>query len=165
MRRSGKGAVFLMMAVWWAIALASDDGTSVNRKLPQFQFVMSKGQDWYGATAKRQGLEGRVLVAFNITTDGQAKDVSVIWTEDSVLGANTLQLMKAIRFKMPPDWGPADVWRRWQVGFVYRLCPSGQPGEFAIPVEPIYITGSRLPGAPVRTMPVTKESDACTQSR
>jgi len=163
MRRSGKAAVFLMMAAWWVAALSSDDGLSTNAKLPRF--VMPKGQDWYGATAKRQGLEGRVLVAFNITTEGQAKNVSVVWTEDSVLAANTLQLLKAVRFKVPPDWGTADIWRRWQVGFVYRLCPSGQSGEFAIPVEPIYITGSRLPGAPVHTVPISRESDACAQSR
>jgi TonB family protein len=147
-----------------AATLANDDGTSANPKLPQL--VMPKGQDWYGGLAKGDGLEGRVLVAFNIAADGHAKKVSVIWAENSVLEANTLQLLKSIRFKVPADWGTADVWRRWRLGFVYRLCPkSGQSGEFAIPVETLHITGSRLIGAPVRTAPDTKQSDTCVQSR
>jgi hypothetical protein len=157
-----RNLVPFLMVTCWAVAFGSDDATSVSSKLPEF--VIPKNQDWYGAIAKQHGLEGRVLVALNVAADGHANNVSVIWAEDSVLSANTLQLLTAIHFKVPAHWGTADVARRWYVGFVYRLCPSGQPGEFAIPVEPIHITGSRLPSAPVRTSPATKESDTCLQA-
>src|SRR5256885_392634 len=107
---SNLAAIFVV--AFCAATVANDDGTSANPKLPQL--VMPKDQDWYGAVAKRDGLEGRVLVAFYIAADGHAKNASVIWAENSVLEANTLQLLKTIRFKVPTDWGTADVWRRWR---------------------------------------------------
>jgi TonB family protein len=164
MSRSHKLAAFLLVSCCAASSLADDEGAWAIPKLPQW-VVTPKDQDWYPADAQRTGLEGRVLVAFDITADGRAKSISVLWAEDSLLGVGAVQLLKGIRFKVPPDWGTADLSRRWRLGFVYRLCPSGQTGDFAIPVETVYITGSRLRGAPVHTAPANKQSDTCLHAR
>jgi hypothetical protein len=108
-------------------------------------------EDWYGPQAKRLGIEGRVLVAFDIATDGKPDHVSVLWSENDLLAKQTEHLLSELRFDVPKDWAMTGGTHRWYAGFVYRLSPSGLSGEFAVPVEKIEITGTRLPGAPVRS--------------
>lgn len=158
MMRFGTCAACVMLVCCGA-ALADEQAAFALPRLPQI--VASLTNDWYTDAARRAGLEGRVLIAFYIAPDGRAKNPSVIWAEDAVLAANALEFLKAARFKVPSDWGTEERWRRWRLGFVFRLCPSGQSGEFAIPAETVYITGSRLPGAPVRTAPSAERPDTC----
>ena len=110
-------------------------------------------EDAYGETAKRQGLEGRVLVAFDVTPKGTTENINVIWAEDDALGKQTVHLLSRSHFEVPNDWATSGALIRWRLGFVYCLFPSGMSDEFAIPVGKVYVTGSRLPGAPVRTKP------------
>src|ERR1700693_3936060 len=37
------------------------------------------GVDWYPPKARRSGLEGRVLVAFDITAAGRVRNASILW--------------------------------------------------------------------------------------
>jgi TonB family protein len=123
--------------------------------LPKVDFK----HDYYPVGAVRAGIEGRVLVAFDITSAGLAKDVSVLWSENSLLATHTVQLLERAQFKVLPDSDAAGDWRRWRAGFVYCLQPSGQSDEFAIPVQKIYLLSARLPGAPIRSTP--DGSSAC----
>ena len=152
---------FLLLLACCGQTLADDQDGWTLPKLPRW--TLPTKEDFYGAAAKRAGAEGTVLLAFDVGSDGQPKNLSVLWADNSVLGASALQLLKGSRLKIPPDWGATNLLRRWRLGIVYRLCPSGVSGEFAIPVETIYISGSRLPGAPGRTAPATKEDDTCKQ--
>lgn len=142
---------------------ADDQDAWMLPKLPKA--TLPTDQDWYAPAAKRAGLEGTVLVAFDIASNGQSKNVSVLSADNSVFEASALQFLKGFRFKLPADWGAANLSRRWRLGFVYRLCPSAISGEFGIPVEIVYISGSRLAGAPSRTAPATKDGDTCKQAR
>jgi len=118
--------------------------------IPLLPHAKFPNEDWYGAKAKRLGIEGRVLVAFDVTAKGAAKNISILWSENDLLAAQTTRFLSAVRFDVPRDWQTTGALRRWRLGFVYRLSPSGQPqpsrqsDEFAIPVEIIGITGSRL---------------------
>ena len=157
--RSGKFAACLMFVCCEA-TVADEQHAFALPTLPQIRAWLSN--DWYGDAARRAGLEGRVLLAFNITPDGRAKNPSVIWAEDTTLAANALEFLKSSRFKVPSHWGAEDRWRRWRLGVVFRLCPSsGQSAEFAIPEETVYVTGSRMTGAPVRTAPSAERPDTC----
>jgi TonB family protein len=118
--------------------------------LPHFQAAF--GQDWFPVVAKRMGLEGRVLVGFDIDARGRAKNISVIWSENTVFESSAVEILKGARFSLPSDWANSGASRRWRLGFVYRLFPAScQSDQFAIPVEKVVITGSRLTGAPVRS--------------
>ena len=116
-------------------------------KLPHFR--PESGRDWFPDAARRMGLEGRVLVGFDISAQGRAKNVAVIWSEDRVFVPSAVEMVKGMRFDVPSDWTNEGAFRRWRLGIVYRLHPSCHSGEFAIPVETVVITGSRLVGAPV----------------
>jgi len=120
--------------------------------LPGRKVDMSR--DWYPDAAKRLGLEGRVLLGFDMKADGRAKNISVIWSENSAFEASAVEMLKSVRFTVPANWKTADASRRWRMGLVYRLypsCRSDQSDQFAIPVDKVVITGSRLAGAPVRS--------------
>jgi TonB family protein len=152
--------LFFVVALFCSGRLVADDETGF--ELPNLpRSNLPNDQDWYPASARREGLEGRVLVGFDIGSDGRTNKVSVIWSErgdGSVLAANTVRMVGTMRFKVPADWPSTGAWRRWRLGVVYRLHPSGQPLDFAIPVENVVITGSRLPGAPVHSKPDSAES-------
>jgi TonB family protein len=130
--------------------------------LPRIDF----GSGYYYPTgAMRLGVEGRVLVAFDITAAGRARNVSILWTEDASLATQTVKLLERARFKVSADWTSSGEWRRWRAGFVYRMPPSCQTEEFAIPVEKVYISASRLPGTAVRNHPGPNASGSCAPGK
>lgn len=116
-------------------------------KLPRFK--LGQDQDWFPEAARRDGLEGRVLVGFDITAQGSAKNISVIWSSTRLFESNAVGMLRTGRFSVPSDWIESGGWRRWRLGFVFRLSPSCESDEFAIPVEKVLVTGSRIIGAPV----------------
>jgi hypothetical protein len=153
----------LALVASWSPILADEPSSADSAwelpKLPHATF--SKREDWYGPQAKRLGVEGRVLVAFDIATAGDAKNVSIIWAENELLGTQTSRLLSGAHFDVPKDWATSGAARRWRAGFVYCLVPSGQSDEFAIPVAKIYLNGSRLRGAPVHTRSGPNASGVC----
>lgn len=118
---------------------------------PKLPMIKLAPRDWYPPEARFGNMQGRVLVAFDITAAGVAKDISIIWAEQDVFGKATVSMLASARFAVPADWDATGAWRRWRVGVVYRLAspapPEKQSDQFAIPVERIYITGSSIPGA------------------
>jgi TonB family protein len=127
----------------------------ITRDLPVLQ---------YPDSAIRQGFEGRVLVGFDITPTGRTARVSIIWSENSVFDAWSLEFVRRIRFIVPADWNSSGALTRWRFGLVYCLHPGGQSDEFAIPVvETVTTVSSRLRGAPVRSNPGPGASRLCAQ--
>ena len=145
--------------------IRADELPSVDKawQLPKLPKIKLSNLDWYDPVAKEGGFEGRVLLAFDITTTGAAKNISVIWAEDKYLAKRASRLLADSRFNVPQDWATSGAALRWRIGFVYCLNPSGQSDEFEIPVEKIYINGSRIPRAPVRTKPEPGASGVCGQ--
>lgn len=155
----GLAALCCLGAGLFSSAIAMGDDAWELPKLPAHDFPNDR--DWYPLPARAQGVEGRVLLGFDISSDGRTKKISVIWAENGdngVLATSARQMLTVFRFRVPADWAESGAWRRWRLGFVYRLFPSGQALDFAIPVEPVVITGSRLRGAPVRSKPAPGES-------
>lgn len=128
-------------------------------KLPPMDF----SQTWnpYPPRAATAGLEGRVLVAFDITSAGSAQRISILWTEDALLASSAEQMLSKAHFKVPADWQTSGAWRRWRLGFIYCLPPSSQSDEFGVPVETVLITVSRLHGAPERHPPDPNSASPC----
>ena len=130
-------------------------------KLPPMDFP--RNVDWYPDRARASGLEGRALVAFDITTAGSVQGVSMLWSEDALLASSATQMLSKAHFKVPVDWQNSGASRRWRLGFVYCLPPSGQSEKFGVPVETVLITGSRLPGTPQRHPPDPDSTSRCNK--
>lgn len=83
--------------------VADEPDTSAWRlpKLPDFKGDHS--DDWYPDVARRLELEGRVLLGFDIGVDGRARNISVIWSENSVFAASADEILKSARFNVPSD--------------------------------------------------------------
>lgn len=126
---------------------AGDNADASSWELPPLPHMESGSfQGVYPETARRQGLEARVLLGFDITPGGHTKKVSVIWSGNPVFDSAAVEMVKGIRFTLPANWPTTNVSTRWRLGVVFRLEPSCQSDEFAIPVEKIIVTGSRLAG-------------------
>jgi len=117
--------------------------------------------DFYPPAALGEGIEGRALIAFDITPTGHTKNVALVWGEDGVLNAMALHSVTNYQFVVPTDGG-ITVRQRWRMGFVYCIPPSSQPDAFAVDTAAVvYVRGARRPGAAVRNKPDPKSSSAC----
>jgi hypothetical protein len=115
----------------------------------------------YPREAVSRGIEGRVLAAFDITTDGKTANVAILWTENPLLAEPTRQALLAYQFQVPPDWAQTGARRRWRMGFVYCLPPSDQPGDFVLPVDISTIKAARPAALPVARHPDSHRSVLC----
>jgi TonB family protein len=138
----------------------ADDGTGEQPALPRIE--SSGSLDFYPPAALSDGIEGRVLIGFDITPAGHTKNVSLIWGENGILNAMALRVVTNYHFAVPADWERTGALQRWRLGFVYCIPPSSQSDEFAVaPGGKVYIRGARLPGATVRNKPDPKASSIC----
>jgi TonB family protein len=157
---------FLIVLTSTMSALSADEPVAASDpfqlpKLPPVEF--SHNLEWYPARARFRGLEGRVLVAFDITSAGSAQKISILWTEDALLASSAEQMLSKAHFKIPTDWQTSGAWRRWRLGFIYCLPPSSQPEEFGVPVETVLITGSRIRGSPQNHPPDPNSASRCVK--
>jgi TonB family protein len=159
-RSSWLGGAVLLAAYCAATIAGDDDSAWAIPKLPQTKGSLNN--NYYPDAARRAGTEGRVLIAFDISADGRVRNPSVIWSENGAFDASALGMLKEMRFSVPADWMNTGAHRRWRLGFVFRLAPSGgQDCDFAIPTETLFVTGSRLRGGPVRAIPEIGTSRGC----
>lgn len=136
---------------------ADTDGMDASEKLPPM--VLPAG-DGYPEHAQRKGIEGRVMLEFDITPDGRADSVRTLLDENG-LAKDAVAYLKRIRFQTPGDWAATGALRHWRQGFVYCLYPGDQPGDFDPGIPILTIRGSRLPGAPVVHHPGPRVSTPC----
>jgi TonB family protein len=144
-------------------AVFGGDSTSEEANLPRIESTGSL--DFYPPAALRDGVEGRVLIGFDITPAGLTKNVSLIWGENGTLNAMAVRVVTNYHFAVPSGWETTGALQRWRLGFVYCIPPSSQSDEFAVgPAGKVYIRGARLPGAPVRNKPEPGASSVCMTS-
>jgi TonB family protein len=109
--------------------------------------------DYYPAPAKRLSQEGRVLVAFKISSAGRAVDIRIAAAEPQVVFDGTVTaLIRGLEFTVPSDWEASGrSHREYTFSFVFRLSPCLAPCEplapFPADYMPVTITGSRLPSS------------------
>ena len=140
-----------------------DDAVKLAPSLPHHRLVGSI--DYYPATARAHGIEGRVELEFNIDSSGRANHVSVLLADDKSLAEHEIKTLGVTQFDVSPDWkatGPESV--RYRLGTVYCLPPSGQREDFPDSITPIFVTGSRIPGAPVKSRPRPGATGRCARS-
>jgi TonB family protein len=128
MRLTTRGSVllaaFLLVSGGMVFGQASP---SVKRTLPQLSVDL--GSVDYPGALQRQGIQGRVLVAFTITKRGRVNDPIIMDAEpthdfDSV----AIKAVKQVRFTVPDDWeATGDSAYQYQLSVLFKLSPCVAP--------------------------------------
>jgi hypothetical protein len=157
-----------VVTVVWVLTLGGVNGRTAEEtqgvepwRLPSPHARASSDAEIYPPEAISRGIEGRVLAAFDITTDGKAVSITILWAEDPLLAEATRHALATYHFDVPADWAQNGVRRRWRMGFVYCLTPSDQPDEFALPVNVATIRAPRTGAQPVARHPGEHRSSPC----
>lgn len=119
----------LMLALLLSPAsmLSAQDAAKAKRSLPQLNVDL--GSISYPSAQQKQGVQGRVLVAFTITKRGRVNDPVVVASEpagefDSV----AIKAIKQVRFTVPDDWEDAgDSVYQYQLSVLFKLNPCMAP--------------------------------------
>jgi TonB family protein len=144
------------------VADESLSAASEKQTLPPFK--SSKGI-YYPETAKRVGLEGKVLVAFDIVADGRVANLSIIVSDDSAFEDTAKEYMSGLRFKVPSNWANSQSrYERYHIGFVFCIPPSSLVGTFGVAASPVTISTNRIPGSPIRNPPAAGATGPCVTS-
>jgi hypothetical protein len=117
---------------------------------------------YYPDALKRFGLEGKVLAAFDVGPDGRVTNLSIIFSDESAFENIVKEYMSGLRFEVPSNWAnSANRFERYHMGFVFCLPPSSLDTTFGVAVSPVIISGSRIPGAPIRNPPAAGATGRC----
>jgi TonB family protein len=141
------------------VADESPNATSEEQTLPPLK---SSKDIYYPEAAKRAGLEGKVLVAFDIIADGHVANLSIISADEGVFENAAKQYISGLRFEVPGNWANSDRrYRRYHMGFVFCIPPSSLVAAFGVPASPVTISTNRIPGSPVRNPPIAGATGVC----
>ena len=152
----------LALGMGGAIARADDADKSVPA-LPHHRLVGAV--DYYPATARAHGIEGRVELEFSIDANGRANHVVILLADSKLLAEHEIKTLGVTQFDISPDWkatGQESV--RYRLGTVYCLPPSGQRDDFPDSITPLFVTGGRIPGAPVKNPPRPGATGQCART-
>ncbi|MCM1355210.1 MAG: M56 family metallopeptidase [Staphylococcus sp.] len=131
----------------------------VNKK-PRFPGGEKKMMDYvmnhiqYPASAKKEGIQGMVIVQFVVKSDGNVGDVKIMRGIDKDLDAEAIRVIKTLPAFTPgeEDGKPVDVWYTFPVRFKLSTGGDATPTEAAAPVpaekKPVAET-SEMPKAPM----------------
>lgn len=83
----------------------------------------------YPSAAQRAGVQGRVLVAFNITRKGRADAVEAIVAEPvDTFDSVAIKAVKLLNFAVPDDWQTTGgTIQRFQLSVLFKLNPCVAP--------------------------------------
>jgi TonB family protein len=144
------------------VADESLSAASAKQTLPPLK--SSKGI-YYPETAKRVGLEGKVLVAFDIVADGRVANLSIIFSDDSAFENTAKEYMSGLRFEVPSNWAKSESrYERYHIGFVFCIPPSSLVGSFGVASSPVTVSTNRIPGSPIRNPPAAGATGLCVTS-
>jgi TonB family protein len=143
----------------------ADETAPIGQQPPQMPHFKSVATPYYPDEAKRRGIEGTVLVEFNIDVKGKAKDLIVLRSDQELFTKFAKDFYSSARFDVPGDWASSgNAVYRFKFGMVFCLPPSSQPDAFPeSPYPPIYVKGSSLRGAPTRHPVQPGSTSKCAQ--
>ena len=163
---AGRVSVALLIAIalihsLGAVADESPEVVSEQQTLPP---VKSSKDIYYPDAAKRAGLEGTVLVAFDIVKDGRVANLSILFSDGGVFESTAKEYMSGLRFEVPSNWASsASRYQRYHIGFVFCIPPSDLVETFGIAASPVTISTNRIPGSPIRNPPAAGATGPCVR--
>jgi len=120
-----KRCVIVGMAMFLSASLTHADEV----RLPMPAITVELNKTPYPDAALKNQLQGRVLVAFNISKRGRAEEENVVEAEpQDVFEKSALDLVKKVKFSVPDNWEQAaGPLQRYRLSVVYKLYPCPEP--------------------------------------
>jgi TonB family protein len=112
---------------WWIclamLVFATVRGEEIRPPLPEMKLELNSS--FYPTAAKDARVQGRVLVAFNISKRGKIEKENVVEAEP--LGAfeeSALSVLKKIKFTVPDNWDDiAGPLQRYRLSVLFKISP------------------------------------------
>jgi len=148
-------AVRLTLAVVLALVFSSGEVTALAEASPAQNFEtrslpiksLPRNTIFYPSVAKRQGLTGRICLAYSVGATGLVQNVEVLESAGTILDDHAQKLLAGYRFEVPSDWvatGGAE--KRYRIGFIFELTNKPKVARFEDTITTVVITGGGLPG-------------------
>jgi len=154
--------LLIAIASIYPLCGAADESQSAGSEKQALPPLKSSKDIYYPEAAKRVGLEGKVLVAFDIVADGRVANLAIIFSDESAFENTTKEYMSGLRFEVPSNWASsASRYQRYHMGFLFCIPPSGLVGKFGIAVSPVMVSTNRIPGSPIRNPPAFGATGTC----
>lgn len=126
----------------WAVAVClpgmvcAADGTASDAKVALPPLTLNASSSSYPAAASRAGIQGRVLVAFQITDKGRPDELAVEKAEPAGEFEDAAQkLVKQVRFNVPKNWEDLPESKQWyRLSVLFKLLPC-QPDICVAPEQ------------------------------
>jgi TonB family protein len=155
-------AVSILLAVPIG-GLADQPDSAAPKQPPLPKMKVSKGI-YYPLTALRDGLEGTVVIGFDIAANGRASNIALISADAKVFEQPSLELLKSATFELPKGNDGQDIREaRYRFGLVFCLPPSSLDDTFPMRALPIVVSSTRIPGSPVRNPPAADATGQCAK--
>ncbi|MGE0115247.1 MAG: TonB family protein [Steroidobacteraceae bacterium] len=118
--------VTVLFAVF-AVTVRAEETVAARLPLPQLTVDLSSVT--YPGPAQRAGMQGRVLVAFNITRRGRPDELEVVNAEPAdVFDSVAIRAVKQVEFTVPRDWeATGGASHRFQFSVLFKLNPCEAP--------------------------------------
>jgi TonB family protein len=117
----------------WALAVAQTASPAV--KLPSMDAPLK--ESYFPTAAAKRGIQGRVLVEFNITRRGKVDEVTILEADpEKVFDSSVRDALRDVRFTVPADWessGAAS--HRFRLSYVFKIYPCPEPCKAPTPHE------------------------------
>jgi TonB family protein len=154
----------ISILLFFSIASADQPDATPPKELP-FPKLKSLGGGYYPDAAKARGVEGKVIIGFDIAANGRATNIGVVYSDDRVFEKMSMDILKSAIFELPKDEdGQVIHESRYRLGFVYCLPPSSLDSTFPMRVlPPVVVSGSRIRGSPVRNPPAAGATGQCAE--
>jgi TonB family protein len=160
---TGYFILLILSAMIYPISGVADEfpgETTEQQTLPPFK--ISK-VPYYPDAARRDALEGKVLVAFDIVPSGRAAHVAVIFSDQPAFEKTAMEFMANTVFEVSSTWATSkDRFQRYHMGFLFCIPPSGLVDTFGIAASPVTVSASRIPGSPIRNPPTPGATGRCS---
>jgi TonB family protein len=155
-------ALLLAIALFYPLRGVADEPLSTASEPEILPPIKSSKGVYYPEAAKRVGLEGKVLVAFDIVADGRVANVAILFSDESAFENTAREYMSGLRFEVPSNWASsASRYQRYHIGFVFCIPPSDLVGTFGIAASPVTISTNRISGSPIRNPPAAGAAGIC----
>lgn len=101
------------------------------------------GRHFYPHHLSRQGVTGRVSVAYSIDGRGVPKNIAVLGFDDHRLQDAATNVIKDLRFKVPADWeATGRNWHRYRIQISFLIKGMAVPPTWEEGSDNIIITNS-----------------------
>lgn len=160
-------SLLIVVALVRSVPCSADEPAEASPPHLTLPKIASRQGIHYPDAARVRGLEGKVLIAFDITPEGRPTNGALIDSDDDLFTKAATEYLANLRFEVPHgDTVPGSSFvGRYRIGFVFCLPPSSLDDTFAVPAVPIVISGFRIPGSPIKHPPPPGASGQCSKVR